>query len=436
MKRKARMSAVMLLALSITGMNLALAACSSKEEAPKEKITLSVYSSKDGWRDVFTAVAQKIEAEHGIVLDLVTLPNEQFEPLVSVKLATNDPPDIFFANAPQVVEQFNATQTCVPLDGEPWVSRLVAPDLLRYKGDGKIYAMPARESASFFGGAYYNKALMEKAGLVNPEPKTYREFLDILETIKKAGMTPIYMTDKDGWCTQVWTTVGWGVALDDRKDTIYDEFNSNKRNFADVPELVTVLQQLQDLYKAGYVNEDHMSQTYDTAKVAIAEGKAVMAIQGEWFATDLNAMYPDVELGSFAIPFLDKMMIGNGAYVGGMYVPKGKNTEAALGFLNYFSQSEYQSLIYQETPGFPPFRDVDGGSVLPSVKNLVEKYVDTGRYTPEFDAYFDSARPIMNDYLFGNISEVAAGSKTPREALADWDSKFDQFMKDKEVPGF
>ncbi|MDR1106367.1 MAG: ABC transporter substrate-binding protein [Treponema sp.] len=404
--------------------------------AQNEKITLSVYCSKDGWRDIFLTVAQKIEEDHGIAIDLVTLPNEQIEPVISVKLATNDPPDLFLSNAPQTVDQYNATQTCLPLDGESWVSRLAAPDLLRYKGDGKIYAMPSRESSSFFGGAYYNKALMEQCGLYNPEPKTFREFLDILEKIKQAGHTPIYMTDKDGWCTQVWTTVGWGVALDAKKDTVYEQLNSNRIKFAAIPELVTVLQQLGDLYSAGYVNEDHMSQTYDTAKVAVGEGRAVMAIQGEWFATDLNVVYPDVELGSFGIPFLDKMMIGTGAYVTGWFVPKGKNSAKALEFLNYWSQSEYQNIIFRETPGFPGFVDADGGNVLPGIKNIVEKYIDTGKYTPEFDAYFDSARPIMNDYLFGNIQEVAAGSKTAQEALADWDSKFSQFMKDKEVPGF
>lgn len=398
--------------------------------------TLSMYGSKDGWRDIFLTVAKEIEADHGIGIDLVTLPNEQIESMISVKLATNDAPDIFFSNSPQTVEQYNATQTCLPLDDQPWVERLVAPDLLRYQGDGKIYAMPSRESSSFYGGAYYNKALMEECGIVDPEPQTYEEFLDILAAIKAAGKTPIHMTDKDGWCTQVWTTVGWGVALDDQKDSVYPKLNSNQIRFAEIPELVTVLQQLQDLYTAGYVNEDHMSQTYDTAKVAIGEGKAVMAIQGEWFATDLHAIYPDVELGSFAIPFLDKQMIGSGAYVTGFFVPKDGNSELALAFLEHWSQPHYMNRIFQETSGFPAFDDVDGGDVLPSVRNLVEKYVDTGLYTPEFDSYFDSARPIMDDYLFGNIQEVAAGTKTPEQALNDWDEKFVQFMKDKDVEGF
>ena len=397
--------------------------------------TLTMYGSKDGWRDVFDKVLAKIAEEHGINVELVTLPNEQIESVISVKLATNDAPDIFFSNAPQTVEQYNATQTCVPLNDQPWASRLVAPDLLKYKGDGNIYAMPMRESSSFFGGVYYNKKYMEELGIQDPNPKTMDEFFALCQEIKDKGATPIYMTDKDGWCTQVWTTIGWGVALDGKKDTIYPDLLSNKVDFQQIPEMVTVLQQLQDLYNKGYVNEDHMSQTYDTAKVAIAERKAVMAIQGEWFATDLNAKYPDVELGSFAIPFMDKDMIGTGAYVTGMFVPKGGQVDLALKFLDLWSQPEYMNMIFQETPGFPAFKDADGGNVLPSVQKFMTQYIEQGKYTPEFDAYFDSARAIMNDYLFGNIQEVTTG-KTPEAALTDWNAKFEQFMKEKEVEGF
>ena len=171
---------------------------------------------------------------------LVTLPNEQIESVISVKLATNDAPDIFFSNSPQTVEQYNATQTCVPLNDQPWASRLVAPDLLKYKGDGNIYAMPMRESSSFFGGIYYNKQYMEDLGIKDPNPKTMDEFFQLCQEIKDKGATPIYMTDKDGWCSQVWTTIGWGVALDDKKSTIYPDILSNKVNFQDIPEMVTV----------------------------------------------------------------------------------------------------------------------------------------------------------------------------------------------------
>ncbi|MEG1516369.1 MAG: ABC transporter substrate-binding protein [Clostridia bacterium] len=405
--------------------------------APAQALTgtLTIYGSKDGWRDVFDKVSAKIEEDHGIGIDLVTLPDDQIESVISVKLATNDAPDIFFANSPQTVQSYNATQNCVPLNDQPWVSRLVAPELLKYAGDGNIYAMPERESSSFFGGIYYNKAYMEELGIVDPQPKTMDEFFALCQQIKDKGALPIYMTDKDAWCTQVWTTVGWGVVLDAQKDTIYEKLLTNQVKFSEIPEMVNVLQQLQNLYTNDYVNEDHMSQAYDTAKAAIAERKAVMAVQGEWFATDLHAIYPDIELGSFAIPFDGLDMIGTGAYVTGFFVPKGGQVDLALEWLNYWSQPEYMNMIFEETAGFPAFSDSNGGEVLSCVQNFMDNYITQNKYTPEFDSYFDIARPIMNDYLFGNIQEVTAG-KSPAEALADWDGRYQQFMKDKQVSGF
>lgn len=409
---------------------------SSGEPATTGERIISIYGANDAWRDGFDEIAQGIRADHGIATDLVVLPLDQVESVISVKLATDDAPDLFFANVPQTVDQWNATETCVPLDNEPWGQRLAVPDLLRYRGDGKIYAMPASESSSFFGAMYYNKAVMAQCGITDPAPKTYQEFLDLLQTIKDAGVTPIHMVDKDSWCTQIWTTIGWGVAADARKDSIYDELNSGTLKFADVPEFVTILQQLQDLHTQGYTNEDHMSQTYDTAKVALGEGKAAMVLHGEGLVTEVKNLYPDVEIGSFAVPFADQQMIATGAYVVGFFVPKGGNSELAREYLNHWSQPGYQDPFFEKFPGFPAFEDVNGGEVLPAVGDIVQTFVDTGRYTYEFDSYFDFARPIMNDYLFGNIQEVAAGSKTPQEALADWDEKFAQYMKDKGVEGF
>lgn len=431
------MKKFILLCVCFTALVSALSAGGgSQGGGSQKKTTLSIIAPKDTWKDVFGEVAKKIEADHGIAIDLVTLPDEQMIPVLNVRLTTNDPPDLFIATVPNAISVYNAAQYCVALDGESWVSRLVAPDLIRYKGDGKIYGMPVNESATFFGGAYYNKALMQKAGIANPAPKTYREFLDILDALKRAGITPIYRTDKDAWTSQVWTTMGWAIALESRKDTIYEQLNTNKIKFSDIPELRTILQQMRDLYTAGYVNEDFMSQTYDTAKTAIGEGKAAMVFQGEWFANDMAAAYPDVELGSFAIPFLDKSMIANAAYVQGWYVPKGKNSQKAAEFLRYWSQPEYQNMIFSQSPGFPPFKEVNGGTVLPAVRNIVDNYITTGKYTPEFNSYFTTGLPAIQTSLWSLLQEVCVGAKTPQAALAEFDQKWAQFMKDKEAPGF
>lgn len=403
--------------------------------AAEDEKVLTVYASKDAWLPQCQLAADLIEEQHGISIDLVTMPNEDIESVISTKLATNDPPDIFLANSPQCVIQYNATETCEVLDEEPWVERLVAPDVLKYKEDGHIYAMPSYSPATMFGGVYYNKKVMEDLGYDNPQPKTMEEFWSILEDIKNQGVTPLYMTDADAWTTQIWTTMGWAVALDDQKDTIYDELLTNKKKFSEIPELIDILQQLQDIYNNGYANENHASKTYDTAMAAVGEGEYPMVIQIEGFETSFHEKYPDVELGSFAIPFSDKDMIAIGAYVTGAFVPKGDNSDLAKEYLNYWSSPEIMSQIYETYPSASAYTDVEEGEILPAQKNLIENYVNTGKYTYEFDSYFDVARPIMEDYLFGSIVEVTMG-KDPKEALEQWDESYADFMADKEMEGF
>lgn len=407
------------------------------EESPLTG-TISIMSTKDSWYPGFDDVCEQIEKNYGIAVDLTLVDDSSMGEILGVKFSTGDAPDIFLQNAPQVVEQYDAPNNCVVLDNEPWVSCCTDADYLRYKGDGHIYAMPVYQPSSFFGGVYYNKEVMADCGITDPNPQTYQEFLDICQTVKDHGYTPIWMTDQDSWTTQVWTTVGWGVALDAKKDTIYDDLNTNKVDFQDVPEMVDVLQKLQDLYTAGYCNADHLSSPYASGQVAIGEKKAAMVIQGEWFVSACQAAYPDVQLGSFAIPFIDGAdnKIAIGAFVLGGYVCKGENEELAKQFLNYWSQPEQMALIYAKNDVYPAFVDCEGNKIDPSIENLVENYVKTGRYTYEFDSYFDSARPIMTDYLFGNIVECVAGSKTPEQALTDWNIKFEQYMAEMEYDGF
>ena len=180
----------------------------------ENKGTVTILSVKDGWKPGFDEVAAQIEENYGISIDLTLVADDAFADILGVKLATGDAPDIFLGNCPQIVEQFNAPETCVALDDQPWIARLVDADFLRYTGDGHIYAMPTIDPSNFYGGIYYNADVMEACGIIDPNPKTYAEFLEICETVKAAGYTPIYMTDADNWTTQVWTTVGWGVVLD------------------------------------------------------------------------------------------------------------------------------------------------------------------------------------------------------------------------------
>lgn len=396
-----------------------------------QKVTLLTSQAK--YRDVYKTIAAKIKADENITIEFQVVPDDQYYNLLKVKLATKEVPDIFMHNAPQQYTVVNAARNCVDLSKEPWVGRLVNPKLLK-AADGKIYAMP-QESSSAFMVCYYNKKVFADLGL--SEPATYAEFLDLLEKIKNSGkgITPIYMSNKDTWTTQIFMTAGFPVAMAGKDPKVWDKLIANKLKFADVPEFNQVLSSYNDLYKKGLVNPDHLSATYDMAKEAVATGKAAMMYNGEWAATDIYDKY-HTELGSFVVPIGDKQIMATGSFVQGFFIPKAsKNAALAKKVLNLWSQPKYMNLYYAEKPGFPGFKDVDGGKVLPCVANLVNKYISTGKYVYEMNSYVEIAGPILPE-LWSYYVEMVAGGKTPKQVLQAWDAKFADFMKSKQQPGW
>ncbi|MFE3138644.1 ABC transporter substrate-binding protein [Streptomyces scopuliridis] len=66
---------------------------------------------------------------------------------------------------------------------------------------GGVYGVMAAQYVGA-GGLWYKKDLLAKHGL--SVPTTYQEFLDACEKLKKAGITPIFVSAKDGMHGGVW----------------------------------------------------------------------------------------------------------------------------------------------------------------------------------------------------------------------------------------
>ena len=64
---------------------------------------------------------------------------------------------------------------------------------------------------------------------------------------------------------------------------------------------------------------------------------------------------------------MDKNLMGTGAYVQGLFIPKRGNVAAAKKLLEIWAQPKYQALYWAAHPGFPGFKDVDGGAVPKAV---------------------------------------------------------------------
>lgn len=382
-------------------------------------------------------MADAIKADYGIEIEFQVVPDNEFQSLVKVKLNTSEVPDIFEYNFPTANQDLGVAQYCAPLDDQPWISRLVNPSLLKDKEDGKIYALP-RESSSTYLAVYYNKDILTKAGYPDANPKTYQEFLDILDAVKAKvpNVVPFYMSNKDTWTTQIFMHGGYPVALNDRADEIEGKLLANEMKWTEVPEFKMLLTQYIDLIQNGYVNKDHLSATFDMAPEAIGTGKAAMYLSIESFVSTVNSQYPDVEMGSFIIPYNDVHKLSTGQYVQGLFVPTaGKQVDKVKNFLNIWSDPKYQDLFYAAAPGFPAFNDVNGGDVPEAVKSLVDNYIATGEYIYQINDPMSAVTTLWPD-LWNYYIEAITGVKTVDQVFETFQKQYEDFMKQQQIAGF
>ena len=232
------------------------------------KLTLSTFNT--WWTtDQMKLAIKMYQDETGNTIEPQVYPDDQFITVLKAKMATGDVPDVFAYNTD--VTQFGKDQL-LPLQG-PWVSKIdktrsVLNKYARKEDSNIMYAAPY--GPCNFQGIMYNKDVMKKAGVTLPL-KTYTEFIAACEAIKKIGVTPLYLPNKDGWTAQILVYSG-SMYIPIKEPTFAQNIYSNKLKPQDDPLLLDMTKKLVDLKTKGYMNADMASATMVMAEQALAEG--------------------------------------------------------------------------------------------------------------------------------------------------------------------
>lgn len=281
------------------------AAGEKKEDAPKEKVRLKVMFQKgQGTKDYFYDWMQE-----NLSLYKAKNPNIDFEVIantccdnyltvVTTDMAANNLPDIFqgwtlermrpFAEAGRLLDLTSAVN-----DYPDWKTNL-SPDALKGTTfNNKIYGLPLAQDTEII---FYNKEVFAKNGL--QPPKTYDEFLNIIDVLKKAGITPMTMPNKEPWVGTIpyMMLLERMGGLEAYQKTVMDKTGSWK----DQP-FIDAAQKLQDLIKRGAFEQNVNSITTKEAEIKLSEGKAGMYAMGTWSIAPLYGAMKE-NLGFFNFP--------------------------------------------------------------------------------------------------------------------------------------
>lgn len=219
--------------------------------------------------------------------------------------------------------------------------------------NGKAYGVNMGKVS--FTGLYYNKEIFEKHNL--QIPKTWDEFVGLLETLKSNGVTPLGFAGRDVW--------PFNLAVQGLQATIHDDqlayikgLWTGESKWTD-PAAIEILEKAQVLM--NYAQEGFMGLDYGTLPSVFASGQVAMVADGTWNAPTYASLNPDLRFGYFPVPGSNDP--AKNAYLAGKYdmtwmvVEKSPNKEWALKFLEELSVPENYT-AFVNAAGFLPNQDV------------------------------------------------------------------------------
>ena len=410
---------------------------SSAAQSSAEPVVITAMIQQSRNFDGLQAMIQKLEEEENIIIDAQIVPDDEALNLIQMQLNSGEAPDIIDYNVPAIYDIVDPAQYFADMTDEEWTQKLLIPDNVVNSEDGKIYGFPFL-SVPGTHGFIYNKDVFEAAG-VTEEPATWQELLDACEKIKATGVTPIYMP-RDSWVPQVLMTDNFAKILGaDGCQDFADKVMRNEIKWTDVPEFAQVIDTYLDLYKKGYVNDNFASAVYDDAIAAVADGSAAMHFNGDFFAASVLQANPDANIGMFAVSMTDgvDVVTENMSSAGFVANKNSENLDTVKKVFNLWATPEYANLYFEDRPAFPAFEGVDGGPVPSYMENIYETYIQPGKAIPEFNYYVMDLNALCEStpYVY-YVDAPARGNMDGAAILAQFQTDFEQFMKDQGAEGF
>ncbi|GIP57088.1 extracellular solute-binding protein [Paenibacillus sp. FSL W8-0186] len=253
-------------------------------------------------------------------------------------------------------EQWINSGLIADLSDQAFVSKWNANDIEKagtYKG--KVYAIPTGKVA--MSGLFYNKEIFEEHGL--EVPKTWSEFIQLNETLKSKGITPIGVAGKDVWPLKLPVFALQAKILGGGNQQKWIEGVWKGETAFNDAEAVEVLEKMKTL-QDNYMIEGFMGIDYASAPAIFATGKVAMLADGSWDAPTIATANPDLKFGYFPVPATEDAA-KNASFVGKYDVTwyvaeKGPNKEGALKWLEFFSEPENYT-TFVKAAGFIPTMD-------------------------------------------------------------------------------
>lgn len=355
------------------------------------------------------------ESHPDIKFEISSAQNQEYKERIQVVVGGEEAPDIFFSWVGDFTERFIREDLILDLtpyleEDPEWKDSLIESQIAEYTtDDGMVYGIPFRLDCKLF---FYNTQIFEENGLT--APTTWDELIQVCETLKAAGITPIAYGNLEPWSASHYIgTLNQICVPDDVREKDYDPASGE---FTD-PGYVQALEYYQQLLP-------YMTENPNGVKPDMGRMNFSMRTAGMYFAELIEIPYitaenPEMEFGMFKFPPIEgaagNANILTGAPEGFVVCSKTQYPDECVEFLKWFLGTEVGTEQCQEIGWFNAAKNTTDGVTDQALLDGYNTIMEAEAMGPWLDNALYST--VCDEYLTA-VSDLTNGDITPEEAMA------------------
>ena len=351
----------------------------------------------------------------------------EWDRLARASIAAGEPVDLVMINGQQV-RGWIRDGLLADLGAEPRMAEVLARVPQQYhlggSGESTARAFPlALTDGVHTTGIYYNKAILDQAGL--GAPRTISDLKAMVKPLAKLDTAPLVHPSGDAPFNQMLIT--WVLPMIAERDGDPLEFaESTVRGDVryDDPRWIEAFGTIGDLRASGVLLDGSGAVDYGTMQQLFLQGRAAMTYNGSWMLSDVLAGQP---AGPFDLHVAPPPLIDGASRPRpilawtGFAIPAetGGNLDAAYAFLEYASRPEIDRAIVDARQSYSPIAESNSLIENEVAQEFLPMFEDAitsidWLWEPEITAEIDSQVQAL---VKGDTDAPAAGRAV--QAVAD-----------------
>jgi raffinose/stachyose/melibiose transport system substrate-binding protein len=367
-------------------------------------------------------VAAEFRAQHPeIDLRIEYTQPDDYKAAIRTAVAGGDAPDVFFVWPGEWLRKFVRGRQVLDLTDElakdDWGGRFIpnAKPLFEYRG--RTWGVPMLMQCAYF---LYNKGMFAERGLA--PPKTWDELLEVCETFKREGISPIGLSNKDKWPLHHYVSILWQRIVGE--DRVLDDYDTESEGAFSDPGYLDALRMVRLFADRGYFSENANGTSRETFRQLFASERVPIIMTGTW---DLGVLQKSDEVPEgfgdkwdmFPLP---EVPGGRGSQAYMMGAPDGyavwadtKSRDAALTWLRFLTSPD---VAQQLVSGLQELVCVKGAVNEQTAGDKLLRYATDLEAAPGVTPWADimlesSVREAYLDSLSGTLD----GTVSPEDVL-------------------